>query len=153
MSADPAVLGKLYQDADAWAKAAFPPFGDSTVGRGFVPALEMGATPDQILGWYKEYWSNVKGNGYTPYAVNTMLHDNGDSCERYILGRLSGVTYGSPVEETQADRQKQITHINQMLAMKLAVPQTDPAYDPGGIENCYRMLAALATKPLYKAGN
>lgn len=149
--ADPTVLGQLVLDANAWCVATFGPTQEAADGGSFALLLDKGASAANILSWFKEYWLNVKSNGYDPYKVNVMLHDNNDSLRRFLLGKLTGQTFGSPVEETPADRAKQVAVLQKQLAAKLAEPPNSTAYDPAGIENIYKMLANLATKPLYKA--
>ncbi len=114
---DQAVLDKLVADANAYCLAVFGPFQDAAPTGTFSGLLDKGFPPDVILGWFKDYWNEIKGLGYTPYAINVQMHDGNASCEKYLVGRSQGVVYGSPVEFTAADRDRQI---KVLLAQKAA---------------------------------
>ncbi len=150
---DPAILGQLVLDANAFTVATFGPFQEAAPGGTFARLLDQGAKAADLLGWFKAYWEGIKGLGYDPFKINVQLHDGNQSLERYLAGRLQGKVYGSPVEETSDDRKRQIRTLQLMAAQAEAeVARGTLAYEDTNLVTIYAMLANLATRPLFRQG-
>ncbi len=150
---DPAILGQLVLDANAFTVATFGPFQEAAPGGTFARLLDQGATAANLLQWFKDYWNGIKSLGYSVFSINTQMHDTNATLEKYLVGRVAGKVYGSPVEETSDDRKRQIRTLQLMAAQAEAeVARGTLAYEDTNLTTIYAMLANLATRPLFRQG-
>lgn len=151
--ADPTVLGQLVLDANTFTVQLFGPFQEAAPGGTFARLLDQGVSAADLLAWFKDYWNGIRLLGYSEFSINIQMHDSNATLERYLVGRSQGKVYGSPVEETSDDRKRHIRILQQMAAQAEAeVARGTLAYEDTNLEQIYKMLANLATRPLFRQG-
>lgn len=88
--ADPAILGKLLLDSEAFVQDLFGTDSDMAAGAIFARALDRGIPADKLFSIWKNYWTMKFTQGATPYSVNTGGHSAGQGFENYIYDTISG---------------------------------------------------------------